>query len=698
MSRVTAAAGVMAGFVLASSLQTSALRAQTSPPPAFPALDTAGMNRSVKPGDDFFAYANGTWIDHTEIPADRSSYGSSSVLLELTDRRNAELIQEATKAGAPAGSDLRKIGDFYAAFMDTTAIEAAGLTPLKPELDSIAAIADRKALARFLGSTLRADVDAFNATNFFTGNLFGLWVAQDLDDPAHYSPFILQGGLTLPDRSYYLDSSAAMVAIREKYTPHVEAMLGMAGIPATGEDRGKLRMVQAIAIVALETKIAAVHLSREASGSVKNGNNHWARADFDHKAPGLDWSEYFAAAGLRADQFTVYQPSAVTGISALVAAEPLEIWKAYLTFHAIQSRVAVLPSAINQQSFAFFGPVVSGAQKQRDRWKRAVTATNDALGYAVGKLYTAKYFAPSEKARAEAMVANIIAAFRDRIDKLEWMAPATKKEAKAKLAVLKVGVGYPDVWPNYRGLEVKPGDAYGNFERAQLFRYRRALAKLKKPVDRGEWVMTPQTVNAVNLPAMNALNFPAAILQPPYFDPKRPLVMDYGAIGSVIGHEVSHSFDNQGALFDSRGRLHNWWTPEDFKHFEASSKQLVRQYDGYKPFPDLAVKGQQTLGENIADLAGLSAAYDAYHHALGGKPAPDALGLTGDQQFFVSFAQSWRRKAREPAVRNQVLSDGHAPAPYRASTVRNIDAWYAAFDVKPGDTLYLAPADRVRVW
>jgi predicted metalloendopeptidase len=341
---------------------------------------------------------------------------------------------------------------------------------------------------------------------------------------------------------------------------------------------------------------------------------------------------------------------------------------------------------------------VSGAQKQRDRWKRAVTATSNALGFAIGKLYVAKYFAPSEKARAQAMVANIIAAFRDRIDQLDWMAPSTKKEAKAKLAVLKVGLGYPDTWPDYHGFEVKPDDAYGNFERAQLFTYRRAVAKLNQPVDRGEWVMTPQTVNAVNLPALNALNFPAAILQPPYFDPKRPLVMDYGAIGSIIGHEVSHSFDNQGALFDSKGRLHNWWTPEDFKHFEASSKQLVQQYDAYKPFPDLAVKGQQTLGENIADLAGLAAAYDAYHRALGGKPAPAALGLTGDQQFFVSFAQSWRRKAREPAVRNQVLSDGHAPAPYRASTVRNIDAWYAAFDVQPGDRLYLDPADRVKVW
>jgi predicted metalloendopeptidase len=327
-----------------------------------------------------------------------------------------------------------------------------------------------------------------------------------------------------------------------------------------------------------------------------------------------------------------------------------------------------------------------------------VSATNGALGFAVGKLYAERFFPAAEKKRAEAMVANIMAAFAKRIDQLEWMAPSTKKEAKAKLAVLKVGVGFPDKWPDYTGLEVVKGDAYGNAERAQLFQRRQSVAKLDKPVDRSEWVMTPQTVNAVNLPAMNAMNFPAAILQPPYFDPTRPLAMDYGAMGAIIGHEVSHSFDNQGALFDATGRLHNWWTAEDFKHFERSSKQLVAQYDAYKPFPDLAVKGQQTLAENIADVAGLTAAYDAYRLSLHGKPAPVVQGMSGDQQFFVSFAQSWRRKSREPAMRNLILTDGHAPAEYRASTVRNIDAWYRAFSVTPGDGLYLAPADRVRVW
>jgi putative endopeptidase len=667
------------------------LQAQTAHPAPAAAVDTAGMDRSVKPGDNFFAYANGHWLATTEIPADRSTYTTGGMVAELTDRRTVDLIQAAAKTEASAGSDSRKIGDYYASFMDSGAIDEAGLEPLKPTLDSIAAISNRKALAGFLGSTLRTDVDAFNATNFYTENLFGLWVAQDLDDPTQYSPFLLQGGLGMPDRGYYVDTSAAMAAIRPKYQQHVAALLGLAQVPEAEQ--------KAAAIMQLETRIANAHATREQSGDIAKGNNRWNRADFGTKAPGLDWETYFAGAGLaKPARFVVWQPGAVAGIAALVGSEPLDTWKAYLTFHTIQSRVNVLPAALYNQSFSFFGPVLSGAQKPRDRWKRAVGATNEALGFAVGRLYTDRWFPPADKARAQEMVANLIAAFRERIDKLEWMAPSTKKEAKSKLAVLKVGVGYPDKWPDYAGLEVVAGDAYGNAERAALFNYRKNVAKLGRPVDRGEWVMTPQTVNAVNLPAMNAMNFPAAILQPPYFDPKRPAVMDYGAIGSVMGHEVSHSFDNQGALFDSKGRLHNWWTPADFEHFQASAARLVAQYDAYRPFPDLAVNGKLTLGENIADLAGLAAAYDAYRRSLGGKQSPVVQGFTGDQQFFISFAQAWRGKLREPALRNRILTDGHAPYEYRASTVRNLDQWYAAFGVKPGEKLYLSPTDRVRVW
>jgi predicted metalloendopeptidase len=654
-------------------------------------LDLAGMDTSVQPGDSFFQYANGTWLKHTEIPADQSSWSPDAVLSELTNRRTADLIKEVAQSDAPAGSDRQKIRDYYASFMDSTAIERKGVTPLKPALDSIAAIGDRTALSRYLGNTLRADVDIFNATNLYTPNLLGLWVAQDLDDPTHYSPFLVQGGLEMPDRSYYLDSSSAIAAVRKQYQPHVAALLGLAGIPDAE--------AKADAIVQLETRIAKVHLSREASEDVEKGNNHWTREDFSAKAPGLHWDSYFAAAGLaEAPRFVVWQPGAVTGLSALVASQPLDTWKAWLAFHAIQNHAAVLPAAFGKQSFAFFGATLSGAKQQRGRWKRAISATNDALGYAVGKLYVARFFPPAEKARAEAMVANIMAAFRDRIDRLEWMAPSTKEEAKAKLAALKVGVGYPDHWPDYSALEVKAGDAFGNAERAELWQLHQSLAKLEKPVDRSEWVMTPQTVNAVNLPAMNAMNFPAAILQPPYFDPRRPAALDYGAIGATIGHEVSHSFDNAGALFDSHGRLRNWWTPADFKHFQASAAQLAAQYDTYRPFPDLHINGKQTLGENIADLAGLTATYEAYHRSLGDKPAPEVDGFTGDQQFFISYAQSWREKTRAPALRNQVLTDGHAPGQYRALTVRNLDAWYEAFGVKPGEKLYLDPGQRVRIW
>ena len=657
--------------------------AQTAPPASapVPGLDTAGFDRSVKPGDQFYEYANGGWIARTEIPADRGSYGSSAILVEQTDRQIADLIQHSSGM----------IGDYYASYMDSTAIESRGLRPLQPTLDSIGAIADKAALARFLGSTLRADVDGINATDLETPNVLGVWVAQDMDDPSRYSVFLLQGGIEMPERSYYVDTSAAMADVRGKYQAHVAAMLELAGVADARAKAGT--------VVALETGLARAHVNREEAGDVTKTNNHWTRADFDSKAPGLDWKAFFDAAQLgKVDRFVVWHPSAVAGLASLANTAPLDDWKAYLAFHAIEDRAGVLPKRVVDQSFSFYGPALSGATVQRPRWNRAVDATNEALGYAVGKLYVDKYFPPAEKKRAQAMVANIVAAFRQRIDQLDWMAPATKKEAKAKLAVLKVGVGYPDVWPSYDGLEVVKGDAYGNAERASLFQYRQRLARLGKPVDRGEWVMVPQLVNAVNLPVMNAMNFPAAILQPPYFDPKRPLAMDYGAMGGIIGHEVSHSFDNQGALFDSKGRLRNWWTPADFKHFDESGAALAAQFDTYKPFPDLAVKGKQTLGENIADLAGLAAAYDAWRKALGGKPAPEAYGLTGDQQFFLSYAQSWRRKAREQSLRNQILTDGHAPGQYRAVTVRNLDPWYKAFDVRPGQALYLAPKDRVRVW
>jgi predicted metalloendopeptidase len=682
---------LIVAFVVAACSSAGVSTRSAAAPQASSGIDLAAIDPAVAPGDNFFLYANGTWIKNTEIPADRSRYGAGSALEELTDKRTADLIAEQARARGPAGSDARKIGDYYASYMDEAGIEAKGLQPLKPALDRIAAISDAQGLARLIGGTLRADVDVFNATNLYTDHLFGLWIAQDLNDPSRYLPFLLQGGLGMPDREYYLDPSERMAGIRTAYQKHIAAVLTLAGVADAD--------AKAARIFALERRIAEVHASREASEDVQKGNNHWTRQDFGGRAPGLDWEAFFSGAGLeRQNDFVVWQPGAVTGISALVRGEPLGTWKEYLTFRAVDHFSSLLPKAFVEERFAFYGKVLQGTPKLRDRWKRAVSATNEALGEAVGRLYVARYFPPAEKARAEEMVKNELAAFARRIDALEWMTPQTKVRAKAKLAVLKVGVGYPDKWRDYSDSEVVAGDALGNDARAALFNYRRNLKKLGQPVDRGEWVMNPQLVNAVNLPAMNALNFPAAILQPPYFDPKRPAVMDYGAAGAVIGHEISHSFDDQGALFDASGRLENWWTKEDFAHFTASSAQLIKQYDAYRPFPDLAVNGKLTVSENIADVAGLAAAYDAYRLSLGGKEAPAVQGLTGDQQFFLSFAQIWRQKTREPALRQQVVTDSHAPAEYRADTVRNLDPWYAAFAVKPGQKLSLAPADRVRMW
>jgi predicted metalloendopeptidase len=663
--------------------------APTNPTPAS-GVDLASVDLSVAPGNDFYTYANGSWIKSHEIPPDRSSYGTGAIVEELTTKRTAELIALAAR-DEPAGSDAQKIGDYYASYLDEAAIAAKGLAPVTPALRRIAAIDNVHALAGALGATLRADVDVLNNTNYDTENLFGLWVAQDLSDPTRYAAFLLQGGLGLPDRDYYLDPSPRMTEIRDKYRAHIAAMLGLAGFADTE--------AKATRIFDLEHEIAQAQGPRVDTENVEKGNNHWTRAELEARAPGLDWQAFLAAARLdRQPGFVVWQPGAIVGIAALVAGQPLEAWKNYLTYHAIARHTDVLPKAFDDEAFAFYGTQLQGTLQQRERWKRAVDATSGALGEAVGKLYVTRYFPASEKARAAAMVANEIAAFARRIDNLAWMAPATKAKAKAKLAALKVGVGYPDKWRDYGKLAVVRGDAYGNAERAQLFEYHRNLDKLGRPVDRGEWVMNPQLVNAVNLPAMNALNFPAAILQPPYFDPDRPLAMDYGAAGAVIGHEISHSFDDVGALFDATGRLANWWTPEDFAHFKASSAQLIQQYDGYHPFPDLAVNGTLTVSENIADVAGLAAAYDAYRLAFGGKEGPMVQGVAGDQQFFLSFAQSWRRMAREPALRRQVLTNGHAPAEYRADTVRNHDAWYPAFRVKPSNALYLPPDERVRVW
>jgi putative endopeptidase len=651
----------------------------------------ADMDRSVRPGNNFFEYCNGGWLKRTEIPADRAGVGVFSALADISNKNTAALIEEIAKSNAAPGSGNRKIADLYNSYMDESGIESKGLAPLKPYLQAIAGIRDRKELAQVLGEGLRADVDPLNNTNFHTENLFGLWIAPDFNDSEHYTVYLLQGGLELPDREYYLSDSEHMRTLRTQYQAHISAMLKLAGL--SDPDARAKRVFE------LEHAIAEKHWTLDDDQDIHKANNPWKRSDFAAKAPGLDWDAYFAAAGLsHQSNFIVWQPSAFTGESALVASASVESWKDLLSYHLIENYGGVLPKAFADERFAFFGKTLSGTPEQRPRWQRGVAVVNAVLGDEVGKSYAERYFPAEAKERAQKMVANIVAAFHKRIDALTWMDPATKAEAQAKLDTLYVGIGYPETWHDYSGLEIKSDDVFGNLWREEGFHYRQQISRIGKGVDRHEWSMTPQTVNAVNLPLQNALNFPAAILQPPFFDKDAPDAVNYGAIGAIIGHEVSHTFDSEGSTFDSKGALRNWWTPADLEHFQAATAKLAAQYDTYHPFPDLALHGKQTLGENIADLGGIAAAYDAYVGTLNGGTAPEQDGFSGSQQFFIAYGQAHKNKAREASLRRQVMTDEHAPSEYRTDTVRNIDDWYKDFQVQLGETLYLAPEERVRIW
>jgi putative endopeptidase len=654
-------------------------------------VDLAAIDHAVKPGDNFFKYANGDWLKHAKIPADRSSIGTFYTIFKRTQKRTADIIRHAGASHPATGSNPAKIANYYAAYMDTKAIAKHGLAPLKSKLDAINAIHSRKALARVLGSRLRQDVDPINATHFHTEHLFGLFVAQGLTGPSHNIAYLLQGGLTMPSRDYYLADNKTMAGYRAKYKTYIAAMLKPAGV--------KHADAAAKRVFKLETKIAKAQESLTDSENVHKANNLWSRADFGQKAPGLDWQTYFKAAGL-ANQKVIdaWQPEAIAKLSKLTAKAPLKSWKALLTFHTLDHYAALLPKPFADLSFEFHEKTLQGVPEQKARWKRAVAATNHALGFAVGKLYVEKYFPPSAKAKIQDLVHNLIAAFGARIHDLTWMQPETKKKAEAKLKTLKVKVGYPDTWPSYKSLTVSDDDPVTNAINAAKFHTQQRLAVLGKPVNRDHWWMNPQLVNAINLPLENELQFPAAILQPPFFDPKADAAHNYGAIGAIIGHEISHSFDNMGSQFDAQGRLHNWWTKADAKHFKELTQRLAKQYSQHEALPGLYVNGEQTLGEDIADVSGLTVSHIAYHQSLNGKPAPVIDGLTGDQRFFLSFAQAWQSKIRPAALRQRVKTDVHAPAQFRAETVRNLDAWYKAFNIPPTAKLYLKPDQRVQIW
>jgi predicted metalloendopeptidase len=654
-------------------------------------VNTAAMDKSIKPGDDFYNYANGAWMAKTEIPADRSSVGAFLMADKVREANTRSLFDEILKSNADANSIEGKIANYYKAYLDTAAIDRAGMAPAKADLAAIAGIADKSQLSAAIGKTLRADTDPLNATNFQTDNLFGIFVTQGLSTPGEQLPYLMQGGIGMPEREYYLSSDAEMAGLRDKYKAYIATVMKAAGSadPAAAANR----------IMALETRIAQAHATREESEDFAKGAQVWTRAQLEQKAPGIDWTALLNAAQLgSAPKFQAYHAGAIPKLAALVGSQPLDAWKDWLVFHTLNQHASVLPNPIRDASFAFYGTALSGTTQQRPRDVRALNATSNALQDAVGKAYVDKYFPASAKAEVQKMVDGIKAAFHKKVDGLDWMAASTKEEALKKVDGIVVGVGYPDSWRDYSAVTISPTDAYANQTAAGLAEYRHQIAKIGKPMDRAEWWMPPQLVNAVNLPVQNALNFPAAILVPPFFNPKADAAFNYGAIGSVIGHEISHSFDNNGALFDASGKLRNWWTPADFAKFTKAGDALAAQYDAYEPLPGLHIKGKLTLGENIADVAGLAAAYDAYKASLNGKPAPVIDGFTGDQRFFIAYAQAWATKTRPAAMKQQLATDGHAPGQYRALTVRNIDAWYPSFAVQPGQKLYLAPDKRVKVW
>ncbi len=637
-------------------------------------FDTAGMDAAIAPGDDFYNYANGTWAKNTPIPSDKSNYGSFNLLDDLSKQRTHDILEEARN------DPNSKIGTAYAAYLDTAAIDAKGLAPIQPWLDQIKA------------ARTKADLTALYAQADRNGvrGLFGTYVGQDDKNPEAYALNLGQGGIGMPDRDYYLSKDAKLVETKAAYEKHLANVLTLAGEPNAA--------ARAKAIVDLETKIAQAHWTRIDSRDANKTYNKMTVAELAKKAPGFDFKGFFAAIGAPVDSVIVAQPSAVTGIAGLLRTTPIAVFKDQLLVRSLDNFADVLPSAFDKEQFAFYGTTLSGTPEQEARWKRAVNFTTDAISDEVSKVYVAKYFPPETKAAADQLVKNVIAAMGRRIDQLDWMAPETKAKAHAKLAAFTPKIGYPDRWHDYSALKIVAGDAYGNNVRANNWAHEDNVSKLGQPIRRWEWGMTPMEINAYANFGMVEIVFPAAILQPPFFDPNADPAVNYGGIGAVIGHELSHHFDDQGAKYNAEGRLTDWWTAADVAAFKARTDALVAQYDQYEPLPGMHVKGALTLGENVADLAGLTVAYDAYKHSLNGQPAPEIDGTTGDQRFYLGWAQVWRRNYREANLRQRLLTDPHSPSQQRAWVVRNLDPWYGAFSPAPGAKLFLTPDKRVRIW
>jgi putative endopeptidase len=676
-----------AGAVL--TLAAAAASAQTAPPiveiPASTTpqigtfgLDTAGMDTTVKPGDDFNRYAGGTYLRNTPIPGDKTSYGAFDMLFDNSQEALRGLIEDS--AANPTTPQARQVGAFYASFMDEATVNRLGAGPLQADLAEVRAADTYSKLATLMG----------RSQSGFGASLFGLYVGEDLKDPNQNSAYIVQSGIGLPDRDYYLEDNFAPQ--RAAYLVWITKALTLAGWPNPEQS--------ATDIIAFETRIAEQNWTQVQSRDIEKGYSPTTLADLNRNAPGFDWNAWATAAGIQnAPRIIQSQDSAYPGMARVFSETPIATLQAWEAFHVIDQAAPYLSQPFVDARFDFYGKALSGQPENRPRWKRGVSLVNGSLGEALGREYVAHYFPAESKAQMEALVANLRAAMTERLQHLDWMSDATRQQALYKMSRFGVKIGYPEQWRSYDGLRLVPGDLYGNVERSSAFEWAWNLGKLTRPVDPLEWGMTPQTVNAYYNPPRNEIVFPAAILQPPFFDPNADPAVNYGGIGAVIGHEITHGFDDQGRKVDGDGVLRDWWTPEDAAKFEQRAAVLGAQYSALSPLAGSNVNGDLTMGENIADLGGLLLALDAYHRSLNGQPAPVINGLTGDQRVFLGWAQVWRENIRDDALRQQVTVDPHAPAQYRAAVPpRNIDAWYDAFGVKPGDEEYLAPDARARIW
>jgi len=673
-------------FAVATSLAALVLVAACAGGPTAPArssgVDLANMDRSVRPQDDFFRYVNGNWLKKTEIPADKARYGSFTKLRDDSEARLRAIIEEsAAKPNKQPGSDEQKVGDLYNSFMDEARADELGLKPIEPELARIDAMKSKSEIPALMAHLLR-----INATTPING-----YVNQDAKKPTEYIVYLFQSGLGLPDRDYYLLDDAKFKDMRAGYVAHVEKMLGMAGDPDAAKS--------ARTIMALETALAKKYWSRVDSRDDDKTYNKREIAKGAAVTPGFDFAAYLRAAGVTSDAVIVMQPSAFIGFAEQFKARPLGAWKTYFRWQLIKSYAPYLSRPYVEENFAFYGKTLRGIQENRPRWKRAVEAVESSLGESLGKIYVARHFPPEHKARMEELVRNLVKAYEQSIRSLEWMSETTKQQALVKLAKFTPKIGYPNKWRDYSGLTIDAGDLVGNLMRSANFEHEFQIGKLGKPIDREEWFMTPQTINAYYNPGMNEIVFPAAILQPPFFNATADDAVNYGGIGAVIAHEIGHGFDDQGAKYDGDGLLQSWWTDADRSNFEGRTKALIGQYDQYEPLPGQKVQGALTIGENIGDLGGATIAYLAYQLSLNGKPAPVIDGYTGDQRFFIGFGQIWRDKMRDAAMLERLKTDPHSPAEYRCNgAVVNVPQFYSAFDVKPGDRMYLAPDQRVKIW